>query len=190
MEKKANRDERGKNRGSGSEHERERRWKGVGDSILQLPTSCYSPDILIKCNKMVRACYGTCCIVQNVLKTPLDTAKHTFVCGKHSLWHKAGRAWWLVLSFNKYQVVIFLIAQLEFWQCVKCYATVHLIFYPRCYYFLFLICLRLAFGRIRCMMQHTETSQTEVGVGVHRHRLLMPLNSYVALQNKNQHSMC
>lgn len=47
---------------------------------------------------------------------------------------------------------------------------------------------------IRCMMQHTETSQKEAGVEAHKHAqvhsLLIPQNSYVVLQNKNQHKMC
>lgn len=44
------------------------------------------------------------------------------------------------------------------------------------------------------MMQHTETSQKEAGVEAHKqaqaHSLLIPRNSYVALQNKNPQIIC
>lgn len=51
-------DERGekKETGSGVKMRGKGERRGVGDSILQLPTSRSSPDMLIKWNKMVRAC--------------------------------------------------------------------------------------------------------------------------------------
>lgn len=30
------------------------KMRGAGDSILQLPASCFSPDILMKCHEAVR----------------------------------------------------------------------------------------------------------------------------------------
>lgn len=32
------------------------KMRGAGDSILQLPASCFSPDILMKCHEAARAC--------------------------------------------------------------------------------------------------------------------------------------